>query len=140
MESCDLNTGENTTDNQGRRYKILLVGDIQINAPLAGENQGRSNDACQHGQRVLKTQEHRQKNRHLVIEAKEWSGPGFSTQKRDAWHEEKGVVVVTDEAVLGKERLSNDVQAIGHCFLGAHIWPNPVVLGHTACRLPVFGD
>lgn len=111
------------------------MGDIEIDTSLARKNQGRCYHPSQHCQTMLKAQKHSQKNRHLVVEPKEWSCLLCWLHKWQVWVEEELIVVVTHQPSFCEEGLANTVDMVGHGFLWAPVWPDLIVFGHAGCCL-----
>lgn len=72
METGYLNHGKESRSYERSRDEILLHFSSQIGSSWAAQNDGRCNDARQHGQSMLKAQKKREQDGHLVIESKEW--------------------------------------------------------------------
>jgi hypothetical protein len=92
MESRDLNGRQNTTDNQTGRDKILLVVVGQMGSTGTTEDKRWSDDTCQHGQGMLKTEYKGEKYGHFVVEAKEWASKILAAHERDIGLEEETIV------------------------------------------------
>ena len=74
MESGDLDGGQDPGDDQGGGYEILGTVCSQSGASLTGDDDGRGDDAGQHGQCVLEAQEQSEEDGHAVVETEERSG------------------------------------------------------------------
>lgn len=107
MKSCDLDQRKKTTDDQGSGNQILLDLRFQIRSALSTEDDGGCDDTRQHSERMLKAQYQREDHGHVIVEAKErWTACGLLGERQTRC-EEKLVVIVADEALLGGERTTD---------------------------------
>lgn len=103
MESCDLDQRQQATDDQRSRDEVLLDIGFQVRAGFAAEDDGRCDDARQHGERVLEPEDERKNHWHLIVEAEEGRSASSLLAEWQARCEEELVVVVSDEAMFGEE-------------------------------------
>lgn len=111
METSDLDHGQDTRDNQGRRNEVLFNFRRQVRR--TGEQDRRRNDTRQHGERMLQAEQDGEQDGELFIEAEKGSGLGGSPSKGQARCEEEGIVVVANEAVAGEKGVLEGLQAVG---------------------------
>lgn len=130
MEAGDLDGGQDAADDQRGRDKVLLVVYGEVDATLAGQDNGRCHDTGQHCQSVLKAEQESQNDGHAVVQSEEGGRPTILLEERNVGAEEKGIIVATDEALLGEEGLSNTVGTVGESLFRAHIWPNSICFTH----------
>ena len=97
----------------------MLLLNIQVCASRAAEEDGRRNDAREHGEGMLKTEKQGEYNGHVIIEAEEGAlGIGLFHEWQ-VWLEEECVVVISDEAFASRERATQCSQA---CREGVAAW------------------
>ena len=71
MEAGDLDGREDTAHDERGGDQILRRGRSKIHAALSRDNDGGSDDARQHGQRVLETEDQSQDSGHTLVESEE---------------------------------------------------------------------
>ena len=101
MEARDLDRGEDTTDDERRAHKVLLLRPNEVGR--ACEDDWRRYDTGKHRQSMLEAKEKRQEDRHAVVETEERRSSSLTLHERDLRLEQECVVVGADEAILGRE-------------------------------------
>ena len=113
VEAGDLHGRQDAADDERGRDEVLGGVGGEVGAGLAGDDDGRADDAGEHGEGVLEAEEEGEHEGHFVVQAKEGGcAPGFG-HEGELGREEEGVVVVADEPVPGWGVL---VRGFGHSF------------------------
>ena len=99
MEPRDLDGRQDPGHDQRRRHEVLGVVRAQGGAALAGDDDGRGDDARQHGEGMLEAEEEGEEDGHLVVEAEEGGGLFGSRHEWEVGREEEGIVVVADQTL-----------------------------------------
>lgn len=90
-----------------------------------GDNERRGHDACQHGEGVLETENETEQHGHLAVEREEGLVDFLLLDEGNVWCEERSVVVIAHETLLGGELLEGaqrarlDSLAKGLCWRSA---------------------
>lgn len=114
VEPRDLDGRQKARDNQRGRHEILRHLRVEVDAASAGHDDGRGDDAGQHGERMLEAQDQGQHHRHPLVQAKEGRRPVGLPHEGEVGAEEEGIVVVADEAVLGEKGPFHAAELVGH--------------------------
>lgn len=85
MKSGNLDQGQEARDDQGGRHEILLRGRGEVGR--SREDDGRRDDARQHGQGMLKAQQQGEEYGQLVVESKKGGSLSLPSHKGDVGRE-----------------------------------------------------
>lgn len=133
VDASNLDGAEYAAHDEGGRHEILLVSAREVGAGGAREEDGRGDDAREHGQGVLESEEHGQDEGHLVVEAEEGAGrrlASLATEEGDVGPEEGCVVVAADEAIAGRQGMD---EALVKRLLGGSPREDGIVVHCVVC-------
>ena len=96
VEARDLDRRQDPAHDQRRADEVLGCFGGEVGAALAGDDDGRADDAGEHGERVLEAEEEGEDEGHFVVEAEEGRRAQGFAHEGELGREEEGVVVVAD--------------------------------------------
>ena len=89
-----MDHGQKAGNDEGARDEVLRLFGGEVGTTCSGEDDGRGDDASQHGERVLETEDKGEEDGHPVVEAEEDGGPVDLPHEGQVGPEEEAIVVV----------------------------------------------
>lgn len=99
LEPGDLDAGEEAGHHEGDGDQVLGVEGVQVG--VTGDQERRGAEAGQHGEGVLQAEDEAEQDGDVVVEAEERLLL-LLCEERKRWREQVRVVVVAEEALLGR--------------------------------------
>jgi len=97
VKSGNLDRRKNTANDQRGRDQITLHIRSEIGG--SGKNDGWSNDACQHSQCVLETEQESKKNGHAIMQSEERRSASLPLHEWEIGSEKERIVIGSNEAL-----------------------------------------